>query len=149
MCKSYLDSKLGLIEISGNDMIERVELVSSKDDSFLENEVTIDCKKQLLEYFSKQREIFDININFIGTKFQKQVWNALLSVPFGKTVSYLDIANMIDTKGVQAVGSAVGKNPILIICPCHRIINHNGNIGGFSSGLDKKIKLMEIENIVL
>ena len=149
MYKSYLDSELGLIEIVGNDMIEQVELVSSRDFNAMENDVTIDCKKQLLEYFDGTREVFDININFIGTEFQKNVWNALLKVPFGKTVSYLDIANMIDTKGVQAVGSAVGKNPILIICPCHRIINHNGKIGGFSSGLDKKIKLMEIENIVL
>ena len=83
-----------------------------------------------------------------GTPFQRNVWNALLSIPYGETSCYSDIANMIgNPKAVRAVGGAIGKNPILIAIPCHRVLSKDKRLTGFSSGLDLKQELLKIENI--
>ena len=106
--------------------------------------------QQLEEYLNGQRKQFDVVYDLEGTAFQKQVWRQLAKIPFGKTVSYRDIAKRIDNpKAVRAVGSANGKNPLCIIIPCHRVIAADGTIGGYSGGIDIKKKLLQLEQIKL
>ena len=102
------------------------------------------------EYLNGKRKNFDIPIKLNGTQFQKRVWQALTSIPYGKIVTYKDIANLIGNKNAQrAVGMANNKNPIVIIIPCHRVIGANRNLTGYSGGLEVKKKLLKIEGIKL
>lgn len=111
-------------------------------------EVLYEAEKQLTEYFIGKRTVFELPLQMTGTAFQKDVWSALLKIPYGKCVSYADVARLSGhNKAFQAVGSAVGRNPIPIIVPCHRVVNANGEIGGFSCGLHIKRALMDIESI--
>ena len=101
---------------------------------------------QLEEYLSGKRTEFDIEIEKIGTEFQKKVWKELLNIPYGETRSYKDIAIAIgNEKACRAVGNANNKNPIAIIVPCHRVIGSNGSMTGYAGGLDIKEKLLKIE----
>lgn len=102
---------------------------------------------QLKEYFSGERKIFDIPLVTEGTEFQKQAWDILKQIPYGQTISYHDQACRLgDPKKARAVGSANGKNRHCIIVPCHRVVARSGDLGGFSGGLDKKKRLLELEN---
>ncbi|MBS4749676.1 methylated-DNA--[protein]-cysteine S-methyltransferase [Carnobacteriaceae bacterium zg-ZUI78] len=102
--------------------------------------------QQLMEYFTKKRTVFDVVFDLRGTPFQIEVWKALLSVPFGSTATYTDIACLINKpKSVRAVANAIGKNPILMMIPCHRILGKNGYLGGFRAGISLKIELLEHE----
>ena len=103
-------------------------------------------KQQLEQYFAGQRQQFNLPLDFQGTDFQQQVWRALLTIPYGETRSYKDIALQIgNEKAVRAVGAANGKNPISIIAPCHRVIGSGGALVGFAGGLDKKQILLSLE----
>ncbi|HLR43520.1 MAG TPA: methylated-DNA--[protein]-cysteine S-methyltransferase [Pseudogracilibacillus sp.] len=104
-------------------------------------------KQQLIEYFDQKRETFDLPYDIqIGTTFQRSVWDALLTIPYGETVSYADIGEKINNpKAVRAIGNANGKNPISIIIPCHRVVQKDGKLGGYSSGLDMKRYLLQLE----
>ena len=103
--------------------------------------------KQLREYFAGKREDFDLPLVLNGTPFQLSVWRNLQKIPYGKTVSYLDIAKKIgNPKAVRAVGLANGSNPIPIIVPCHRVIGSNGSLTGFGGGLPTKQKLLALES---
>ena len=84
-----------------------------------------------------------------GTPFQQRVWQALLTIPYGKTISYGEIAKMVDCRSAQAVGQAVGRNPIALIIPCHRLIAANGQLGGYAYGTEIKKRLLELEKILL
>ncbi len=103
--------------------------------------------KQLTEYFAGQRRAFDLPLSLAGTPWQRRVWEALLRVPYGKTVNYgqlaLEAGNPLASR---AVGGAVHRNPLLIVVPCHRVIAADGTIGGFGSGLPVKRKLLKVEN---
>ena len=102
---------------------------------------------QLEEYFNKERVQFDIPFLLIGTDFQKNVWNMLLQVPYGKTATYLELSQKINNvKAIRAVASANGANAISIIIPCHRIIGSNRELVGYAGGLPAKKKLLELEN---
>jgi methylated-DNA-[protein]-cysteine S-methyltransferase len=102
--------------------------------------------KQLNEYFTGQRTEFEIPLLFEGTDFQKSVWSELIRIPYGKTISYGDLANRIDKPGgMRAVGAANGQNPIPIIVPCHRVIAADGSLGGYTGGLEIKHKLLDLE----
>lgn len=105
--------------------------------------------KQLEEYFSGSRTAFDLPIKYVsGTPFQHFVWNALRSIPYGETRSYEDIAVAIgNPKAVRAIGQANHKNPILLLVPCHRVINKNGSIGGFGCGVEVKKQLLQLEGL--
>lgn len=106
--------------------------------------------KQLDEYLEGSRKVFDLPLKSTGTDFQNKVWNELKKIPYGKTVSYGEIANRTGNfKAAHAVGGAVGANHIPIFIPCHRVIAANGEIGGYSSGLDIKRALLKIEGIFL
>lgn len=102
--------------------------------------------KQLDEYFIGQRKIFNLPLAFEGTEFQKNVWKTLQTIAHGETKSYIEIAEMLgDSNASRAVGTANGRNPIAIIVPCHRVINANGELGGYNGGLDKKKWLLDHE----
>jgi len=101
---------------------------------------------QLDEYLLGKRKIFEIPLLTVGTSFQKQVWDALVKVPYGKTLSYLELAKNIDNeRAVRAVAAANGANAISIIIPCHRIIGSNGELTGYAGGLGVKKALLNIE----
>jgi methylated-DNA-[protein]-cysteine S-methyltransferase len=106
-----------------------------------------EAEKQLNAYFAGELKKFSLKLDFTGSEFQKKVWRALLTIPFGETRSYADIAKQIgNPKAVRAVGAAVGKNPISIVAPCHRVIGSNGKLTGFAGGLDGKARLLTIES---
>lgn len=104
-------------------------------------------ENQIGEYLEGTRESFNIPLDLKGTEFQKKVWKQLQKIPFGKTISYKQLAERVgNPKASRAVGSANGKNPISIIVPCHRVIASDGSLGGYYGGCDLKTKLLEIEN---
>lgn len=104
------------------------------------------AKKQLDEYFTGERREFDIPILFVGTDFQKRVWNELLKIPYSKTISYGDLAKRIGRpKAVRAVANANGANAISIFTPCHRVIGNNGSLTGYAGGLEAKAYLLRLE----
>ena len=108
--------------------------------------ILLKAEQQLKDYFAGKLKSFSIALDFAGTEFQKKVWNALLTIPFGETRSYSQIAKQIGSpKAVRAVGAANGKNPLSIIAPCHRVIGANGKLTGFAGGLEAKACLLGIE----
>lgn len=149
MKKSYYKSPIGILEsICENDALISLKLVKNAHKSSNETILIKEIRRQLFEYFSGKRKIFDIKINPQGTKFQKLVWKELQKIQYGKTKSYLEIAAAIGNKNAQrAIGSACNKNNILIVIPCHRVISKNGNLGGFEYGINIKEKLLNLENI--
>ena len=109
--------------------------------------VLLEAERQLQEYFTGTRNQFDLELDFDGTDFQKQVWQALLTIPFGETRSYSQIAQQIgNPKAVRAVGAANGRNLISIIAPCHRVIGASGGLTGFAGGLEAKQYLLALED---
>jgi len=107
------------------------------------------CINQLDEYFKGERKVFTIGINPSGTEFQAKIWNLLLKIPYGKTISYLDLAREFgDEKAIRAIASANGKNPIPVLIPCHRVIGNNGSLTGYAGGLLKKQWLLEHEGAI-
>lgn len=107
---------------------------------------TENAARQLDEYFSGHRSEFDVPLLFAGTDFQKTVWNALLEIPYGMTVSYKELARKIAMPdAVRAVANANGANSISIFAPCHRVIGSDGSLTGYGGGLDKKLFLLELE----
>lgn len=101
---------------------------------------------QLAEYFSGKRRSFHLPLSLSGTSFQKAVWNQLMSIPYGKTTSYGELAKLLGIpRSAQAVGQAVGANPIPFIIPCHRVIGKNGSITGYALGIERKKHLLKLE----
>ena len=97
-------------------------------------------------YFSGHEPDFMPPLSLTGTAFQQRVWKELLTIPYGQTVTYGELARRLGCRSAQAVGGAVGRNPISIIVPCHRVIGANGNLTGYAGGLDKKRALLTLEN---
>lgn len=127
-----------------HDDPRRVRLAAVSEDK--NNPVLLETERQLNDYFSGKRKSFSLQLDFQGTEFQKKVWAALLTIPFGETRSYGQIAKQIKKpKAVRAVGAANGKNPISIIAPCHRVIASNGKLTGFAGGLEAKARLLALE----
>ncbi|MGN0675510.1 MAG: methylated-DNA--[protein]-cysteine S-methyltransferase [Oscillospiraceae bacterium] len=111
------------------------------------DEITIAAERQLNEYFTKKRKSFDIPIYMNGTDFQLSIWRALMEIPYGETVSYGTLSAMTgNPKAFRAAGNACGKNPLMIIVPCHRVISSDGKIGGFSADINIKKYLLDFEN---
>lgn len=107
------------------------------------------CIRQLKEYFEGTLKEFDLKLNPIGTPFQQKVWQALLQIPYGKTISYLDLSKQLgDVKAIRAVANANGKNPLWIVVPCHRVIGSDGSLTGYAGGLHRKKWLLDHENPV-
>lgn len=108
--------------------------------------VLAEAERQLGEYFDGRRKTFELKLTFAGTDFQQQVWRALLTIPYGETRSYSEIARQIGSPdAVRAVGAANGRNPISIVAPCHRVIGANGSLTGFAGGIETKRRLLALE----
>lgn len=108
------------------------------------------CMSELDEFFSKKRTEFDVPVILAGTEFQKRVWSALLTIPFGTTISYGTLASRIGSpSSVRAVANAIGANPISILVPCHRVIGSDGSLTGYAGGLDAKRSLLKLETDTL
>ncbi|AVZ85038.1 MULTISPECIES: methylated-DNA--[protein]-cysteine S-methyltransferase [unclassified Acinetobacter] len=151
----YMDSPVGALKLVAHDHAlvavmwdnedhKRVRLAELIEDH--QHPMLLRVKKQLEQYFAGQRQQFDLPLDFQGTDFQQQVWQTLLTIPYGETRSYKEIAVQIgNEKAVRAVGAANGRNPISIIAPCHRVIGSSGALVGFAGGLDKKQILLSLE----
>jgi methylated-DNA-[protein]-cysteine S-methyltransferase len=127
-----------------NDKPGRVRLDVVAEDA--KHPVLVETERQLDEYFAGRRKAFDLTLDPAGTEFQKKVWRALLTIPYGETRTYAQIARQIGSpKAVRAVGAANGRNPISIVAPCHRVIGSSGELTGFAGGLDVKAKLLRLE----
>ncbi len=133
----------GLREISFEE--QDVPMINKNDKSSIAK-LLVMASKQIEEYFSGTRKIFDLPLDLQGSEFQKRVWKELRKIPYGKTCSYKDIALALhDPNASRAVGTANGRNPLCIIIPCHRVISSDGSLGGYSGGIDKKVKLLHLE----
>ena len=151
----YMDSPVGALKLVAHDHAlvavmwdnedhKRVRLAELIEDH--QHPMLLRVKKQLEQYFAGQLQQFDLPLDFQGTDFQQQVWQTLLTIPYGETRSYKEIAVQIgNEKAVRAVGAANGRNPISIIAPCHRVIGSSGALVGFAGGLDKKQILLSLE----
>ena len=149
-------SPLGLLKLVATDQAlvavlwenenpKRVRLAELVEDK--KHPILLETQKQLNEYFAGQRTQFDLPLDFEGTEFQKKIWQALLTIPFGETRSYKQIAEQVgNVKAVRAVGAANGRNPISIIAPCHRVVGANGKLVGFAGGLENKEILLKLES---
>ncbi|MEO0046103.1 MAG: hypothetical protein RL705_1294 [Bacteroidota bacterium] len=121
--------------------LESAEQITAETPSVLQESV-----QQLQEYFEGNRTDFDFKMNPSGTEFQQRVWQELQQIPFGKTMSYLDLSKKLgDVKAIRAVASANGKNPLWIVVPCHRVIGTDGSLTGYAGGLWRKKWLLEHE----
>ena len=142
----YYDTYAGRIGIAEEDGAITHLIFSERDWTVEETDLIKETKRQLDEYFARKRKEFDIPTRLEGTEFQKRVWEELRKIPYGKTVTYKDIAEAVGCpKGFRAVGLANNRNPISIIYPCHRVIGSNGSLTGYGGGLDVKEKLLELE----
>ncbi len=147
---AYLNTKIGWIEVKGDQngiisvfFVDKVG-INTENQHFVKA-----CCTQLAHYFKKNLSQFDLTLNLQGTSFQKNVWTQLLQIPYGKTISYSNLAAQLgDINNSRAVGLANGKNPISIIVPCHRVIGANGNLTGYSGGLDRKQWLLKHEGAI-
>jgi len=151
MYTDYFESPLGLIEFKASDEgIMQLIFCGAEQDTARPNKITAQCQVELAEYFSGSRKVFTLPLDPQGTTFQKLVWHYLSEIPYGKSVTYLDIAKKVNKpKGSQAVGGANGRNPISIVVPCHRVIGSNGLLTGYAGGIERKLWLLEHEGITL
>ena len=145
---SYIKTPLGIATIIGDE--NGISVISVSDEGEISNTIpTIlqDAVTQLNAYFGGTRTDFDFVLNPKGTAFQQKVWKGLLEIPFGKTMSYMDLSKKLgDVKAIRAVASANGKNPLWIVVPCHRVIGIDGSLTGYAGGLWRKKWLLEHEN---
>ncbi len=143
----YMESPVGLLEIQSSERgVRTVNFVEERFFDTTENDYNLLVINQLIEYFAGKRKVFDMPFDLEGTPFQLRVWKELLTVPFGKTRSYMDIARALgDPKAIRAVGTANGSNKIAIIIPCHRIIGSDGSLTGYAGGLHRKKWLLDFE----
>ncbi|NNE31055.1 MAG: methylated-DNA--[protein]-cysteine S-methyltransferase [Winogradskyella sp.] len=144
-----IETPLGIAKITGdNDGIASIKILDCTE-SLTTNIPTLllACVNQLNAYFKNELKSFNLKLNPKGTDFQLKVWQALETIPYGKTISYLDLAKQLgDVKAIRAVANANGKNPLWIIIPCHRVIGSDGSLTGYAGGLHRKQWLLNHEN---
>lgn len=147
-----MQSPVGQLTLAGrNDRLMHLRMVDqtyepSREGWVADDGAFPDAVEQLQAYFAGELTEFDLRLDMVGTAFQKKVWAALLTIPYGETRSYGEIARQIGAPGAfRAVGLANGHNPIGIIVPCHRVIGANGSLTGYGGGLDRKRALLEME----
>jgi len=150
-CFTYYESPIGLIEIeSVADAVTSLVFADDRRSEMVKDAVGEEAASQIAEYFEGERREFDVPVLLKGTRFQRQVWDELLDIPFGQTVSYGDIAKAIGKPtAVRAVGAANGRNPVSIIVPCHRVIGNGGRLTGYGGGLWRKQWLLKHEGGLL
>ena len=145
---TFIQSPLGVTKIVGDEHgISLISILSEGEVTPVIPKQHQECVSQLREYFNGERTDFSFKLNPKGTNFQQRVWQELLNIPFGKTISYLDLSKKLgDVKAIRAVASANGKNPLWIVVPCHRVIGTDGSLTGYAGGLWRKKWLLEHEN---
>ena len=144
-----INTSLGYAKIIGDiDGISSVTILDSEEKvTDIIPEVLEDCAIQLKEYFEGARKVFSLKLNPQGTDFQKQVWKQLEQIPYGKSISYLELSKQLgDVKAIRAVANANGKNPLWIVIPCHRVIGSDGSLTGYAGGLHRKQWLLNHES---
>ena len=143
-----IKTPLGMTTIKGDE--NGIAIISIADEGEISKvipSVLQEAVTQLQDYFDGKRTHFDLTLNPAGTEFQQKVWKGLCEIPFGKTMSYLELAKQLgDVKAIRAVASANGKNPLWIVVPCHRVIGTDGSLTGYAGGLWRKKWLLEHEN---
>jgi methylated-DNA-[protein]-cysteine S-methyltransferase len=152
ICRT-IESPVGPITLAGQGttlahlrMVDQTHEPAARADWVRDDDAFDDAAAQLGEYFAGERTEFDLDLELAGTDFQRQVWAALQTIPYGETRSYGEIANQIGKPGAfRAVGLANGRNPIGIIVPCHRVIGASGSLTGYGGGLDRKQLLLDLE----
>ncbi|WP_291911572.1 methylated-DNA--[protein]-cysteine S-methyltransferase [Chitinophaga sp. CB10] len=143
-----IDSPVGPLLISGTTThITAVSFTDNPEDVFHEAPpLLLECAQQLFEYFAGDRKSFDLPLSQPGSEFQHRVWDQLLKIPYGQTITYLQLAKRINNvKSIRAVGTTNGKNAIAIIVPCHRVVGANGVLTGYAGGLWRKRWLLDHE----
>ncbi|WP_395049478.1 methylated-DNA--[protein]-cysteine S-methyltransferase [Flavobacterium sp.] len=145
---AYIKTPLGIAKIMGDE--KGISVISVSDEGEVSTKISSVLKEAVLQlnnYFEGKRNDFTFKINPYGTEFQQKVWKGLLEIPFGKTMSYLELSKKLgDVKAIRAVASANGKNPLWIVVPCHRVIGTDGSLTGYAGGLWRKKWLLEHEN---
>ena len=153
----YYDSPIGMIEIhAGDKYIDSILFVNSGRGPVIEKPVRSNlknaspiiqqCVKELEEYFKGKRKDFDFKFSQTGTEFQEKIWKELTHIPYGRTISYLELSKRIgNVKAIRAVGTTNGKNQLCIVVPCHRVIGSNGSLVGYGGELWRKKWLLEHE----
>ena len=149
----YFRSPIGIIEIErtrdgipGRDAISSLKFIDYTSLKLPPSDPADECIRQLGEYFRNERKVFDLPLLPAGTEFQKMVWKELITIPFGETITYSELAErMGGEKLVRAVASANARNPIPILIPCHRVIGKDGHLTGYAGGLWRKQWLLELE----
>lgn len=144
---TYMNSPIGWLRLEGESMgLSKLDFVEEEGSDAVNQESLQRAKEQLHEYFDGTRKEFKLYLSPNGTNFQKNVWNTLLEIPYGKTCSYEDMAKSLgDIKVIRAAASANGKNPLPIVMPCHRVIGKDGSLTGYSGGLWRKKWLLDLE----
>lgn len=148
---AFIQTPLGVAKLVGDEhgLGTITVLDDSQEITEIIPEVLEDAVYQLREYFKGQRKAFDLTLNPEGSDFQKRVWEALMDIPFGKTLSYLNLSKKLgDVKAIRAVAAANGKNPLWIVVPCHRVIGSDGSLTGYAGGLHRKKWLLDHESPV-
>ena len=142
-----VEIKLSDVDLPGEVIQEKLE--QHDPDTYQQDSPFLDrVEAELNEYFAGERTDFDVEYAFYGTEFQRKVWNVIASIPYGETLSYGEIAGILDKPNAsRAVGNACGKNPIPVIVPCHRVLASNGKLGGYGGGLDVKRVLLDLEGV--
>ncbi|MBY0487706.1 MAG: methylated-DNA--[protein]-cysteine S-methyltransferase [Flavobacteriaceae bacterium] len=147
----FINSPLGITKIEGDE--NGISVISVLSEGSISETIPNELQEavsQLQEYFEGKRTNFTFKLNPKGTDFQQKVWQELLNIPFGKTMSYMDLSKKLgDVKAIRAVASANGKNPLWIVVPCHRVIGTDGSLTGYAGGLWRKKWLLEHENPTL
>ena len=159
LASTYYKSPLGLLRIGGTDTyISEISFVDHLEDTDYQRTgmqgpvtpIVIQCIEQLIQYFQGQRRVFEFPVYQEGTPFQQSVWNELMAIPFGKTLSYLDLSRRLgDTKVIRAAASANGRNNIAIVVPCHRVIGSKRDLVGYAGGLWRKKWLLDHETKIM
>jgi len=144
----FMKTPLGVAKISGNH--DGITAILIQNDGVVSKEIPATLKTaviQIQEYFEGKRDLFTFKISPKGTEFQMIVWQALQKIPFGRTISYLELSkNIGNVKAIRAVASANAKNPLWVVIPCHRVIGSDGSLTGYAGGLWRKKWLLDHEN---
>ncbi|MDU2598619.1 MULTISPECIES: methylated-DNA--[protein]-cysteine S-methyltransferase [Anaerococcus] len=149
MKTAYYKTKIGIIKLTYQEKIYKIELVEEVNSINEKTSQTDKVIKEINQYLSKYRKEFSIYdlVRLEGTRFQKEVWHELQNIPYGETKSYKEIAkNIGNENAVRAVASAIGKNPLMIIIPCHRVIGSDGKMHGYAYGINLKKYLLDLES---
>ena len=145
---AWIDSPVGLLRAgASNSALHTLQFVNgTQQHESASSPILEQTRRELADYFAGRRRVFEVPLSFAASPFQRRVWNALLTIGYGERVSYLEQARMVgDELAIRAVAQANGRNPLVILVPCHRVINSDGKLGGFGGGLLRKQYLLDLE----